>query len=280
MGPEYNDLWFSYFAYEHALTRSVRDSATLLDATSGPQSGAAYIAPPPKRSFLEAAESDPGKLKIGFSLKTITNENIHPDCADAVKDAAKLCEDLGHEVDEASPDVGEKFLIHFSEVWSIVAKWSIDYWVRKTGNPASADQFEDLTWRCHQIGAKRDAVGYMNNFMDLQKTIETAMQFFKKYDIWLTSTLYKPPLDIGSFNPTPENPYNAFVQMASFSALPGICNATGQPAMSVPLYWNKEGLPIGTHFVGRYGDEETLFSLAAQLEKARPWLSRRPPISV
>jgi amidase len=105
------------------------------------------------------------------------------------------------------------------------------------------------------------------------------MRFFENYDIRLTSTLYQPPLDIGSFEPTPENLFYAFDQMDSFSPLPGICNATGQPAMSVPLFWNSDGLPVGTHFAGRYGDEETLFSLAAQLEKARPWAARRPLIS-
>jgi amidase len=238
LGPEYSDIWTSYFAYEHALTRTVRDSAALLDATAGPELGSPYLVPPPKRPFIKATGADPGKLRIGFSVKTVSNEHIHPDCEDAVKDAAKLC------ADEATPD-----------------------------------QFEDLTWKCYQIGAKRDAVGYINNLMALQKCVERAMRFFENYDIWLTSTLYQPSLDIGSFEPTPENPFHAFDQMDSFSPLPGICNATGQPAMSVPLFWNSDGLPVGTHFAGRYGDEETLFSLAAQLEKARPWAARRPLIS-
>jgi amidase len=279
LGPEYSDIWTSYFAYEHALTRTVRDSAALLDATAGPESGSPYLVPPPKRPFIKAVGADPGKLRIGFSVKTVSNEHIHPDCEDAVKDAAKLCADLGHEVDEICPDVDAGFFKCFDQFWAIVTKWSIDYWVRKTGNEATPDQFEDLTWKCYQIGAKRDAVGYINNLMALQKCVERAMRFFENYDIWLTSTLFQPPLDIGSFEPTPENPFHAFDQMDSFSPLPGICNATGQPAMSVPLFWNSDGLPVGTHFAGRYGDEETLFSLAAQLEKARPWAARRPLIS-
>lgn len=210
LGPEYSDIWSSYFAYEHALTRTVRDSAALLDATAGPEIGAPYIVPPPKTTFFEAATTDPGKLKIGFSVKTITNQPIHPDCEKAVIDAAKLCADLGHEVDEVCPDVDGEFSKCFNHLWSIVTK---------------------------------------------------------------------PPLDIGSFEPTPDNPFHAFDQMDTFSSLPGICNATGQPAMSVPLFWNSDGLPIGTHFAGRYGAEETLFSLAAQLEKARPWVDQHPLIS-
>ena len=280
LGPEYGDIWVSYFACEHALTRTVRDSAALLDATSGPEIGSPYFVPPPTSTFVEATTTDPGKLKIGFSLKTITNEPIHPDCEDAVKDAARLCADLGHQVEEACPDIAEDFSKYFNDFWSIVAKWAIDYWVKKTGKEATPDQFENLTWELYKSGAKIDAVGYINNLMSLHKCVERAMGFFEKYDIWLASTLYKPPMDIGSFEPTPGNPFHAYDQMASFSPLPGVCNATGQPAMSVPLYWNSADLPIGTHYVGRYGDEETLFSLAAQLEKARPWASRRPPISV
>jgi amidase len=280
LGPEYSDIWYSYFTYEHVITRTVRDSASLLDATAGPEVGSPYLAPPPKRTFADAVASDPGKLKIGFSLKTITNDPIHPDCEEAVKDAAKLCADLGHKVDEACPDIDEEFSKCFNQFWAIVAKRTIDYWVRKTNSEATPAQFENLTWKCYQIGAKRDAVGYINNLMALQRCVERAMRFFENYDIWLTSTLYQPPLDIGSFEPTPENPYHAFDQMDSFSPMPGICNATGQPAMSVPLFWNSDGLPIGAHFAGRYGDEETLFSLAAQLENARPWMARHPSISV
>ncbi|MBW2409755.1 MAG: amidase, partial [Deltaproteobacteria bacterium] len=272
LGPEYSDIWMSYFSYEHALTRSVRDSAALLDATAGPEIGSPYWVPPPKkRPFITAAGADPGKLKIGFSLKTVSNEPLHPAREAAVKDAAKLCADLGHEVDEICPDVDEGVVKCFGRLWSVVTKWSIDYWANRTGNEATPDQFEDLTWKCYQIGAKRDAVGYINNLMALQKCVKRVMRFFEKYDIWLTSTLYQPPLELGSFEPTPENRYHAFDQLNSFSPLPGICNATGQPAMSVPLFWNADGLPVGTHFAGRYDDEETLFSLAAQLEKARPW---------
>jgi len=280
LGPEYSDIWCSYFAYEHVITRTVRDSASALDATAGPEIGSQYYLPSPKRSFFKSVTIEPEKLKIGYSAKTITNESIHPDCEEAVKDAALLCADLGHDVEEACPDIDERFLKHFDHFWSIVTKWAIDYWVRKTGNVATPYQFEDLTWRLNEIGAKVDAVGYIDNLMALQKCVERFMRFFENYDIWLTSTLYKPPLNIGSFEPTPDNPFNAFTQMDSFSPLPGICNASGQPAMSVPLFWNSDGLPIGTHFAGRYGDEETLFSLAGQLERARPWSKRRPPISV
>jgi len=152
LGPEYSDIWCSYFACEHALTRTVRDSAALLDATSGPEIGSPYYVPPPTGTFVEATATDPGKLKIGFSLKTITNEPIHPDCEDAVKDAAKLCADLGHEVEEACPDIAEDFTKYFEHFWSIVAKWAIDYWVRKTGKEATPDQFEDVT--CKFIGFK------------------------------------------------------------------------------------------------------------------------------
>ena len=113
----------------------------------------------------------------------------------------------------------------------------------------------------------------------LQKIARDVARFFVNYDVWLTPTLAEPPVPLGTFYSPPDNPLQGQSRVASFAPFTSISNITGQPAMSVPLFWNAEGLPVGTHFIGRFGDEATLFRLAAQLETARPWANRRPPIS-
>jgi amidase len=129
------------------------------------------------------------------------------------------------------------------------------------------------------MGRQHSASAYLLALQDLQKVSRQVARFFLDYDVWLTPTLGEPPVPLGTFDSPPENPLQGLIRAASFVPFTPICNITGQPAMSVPLYWNAEGLPIGSHFIGRFGDEATLFRLAAQLEQARPWAGRRPPVS-
>jgi amidase len=128
------------------------------------------------------------------------------------------------------------------------------------------------------MSAAHSAMDYLIATQTIQHVSRNVAAFFEKYDILLTPTLAKPPLPLGSFDPTPDNPIAGFIESGRYAVFTPICNATGQPAMSVPLFWNKNGLPVGAHFIGRFGDEATLFRLAAQLEKARPWKDRRPPV--
>jgi amidase len=114
---------------------------------------------------------------------------------------------------------------------------------------------------------------------DIQRLARDVARLFTKWDVWLTPTLAEPPVPLGTFDPRPDDPLYGFFRSGKFMPFTSICNATGQPAMSVPLFWNDDNLPIGTHFIGRFGDEATLFRLAAQLEAARPWADRRPPVS-
>jgi amidase len=129
------------------------------------------------------------------------------------------------------------------------------------------------------MGRQQTASSYLLSVTFLQKVARDIAQFLLKYDFWLTPTLGEPPVPLGTFDSPPENPLEGLRRAIAFVPFTPICNVTGQPAMSVPLYWNGEGLPVGVHFVGRFGDEATLFRLAAQLESARPWSGRRPPIS-
>ncbi|MGB2885281.1 MAG: amidase family protein, partial [Dehalococcoidia bacterium] len=261
-------------------TRSVRDSAALLDATSGPDIGDPYWAPPPARPFLKEVGSDTGRLRIAFSVESPMGTAVHDDCVRAVRDAAALCADLGHEVEEAAPDVSAEMVVQpFITVWEAGCAMAVGGMALLTGRGATPDQFEPLTWALCEKGRQHSAADYLVAVTLLQGVARDIGRFFVDYDVWLTPVLTEPPVPLGTFDSPPKTPVQAFARTVQFCPFTPIANFTGQPAMSVPLYWNSDGLPIGTHFTGRFGDEATLFRLAAQLEEARPWAGRRPPVS-
>jgi len=279
MGPDLGEDWHG-LVVGHAITRSVRDSAALLDATSGPDLGDPYWAPPPERPFVEEVGADPGHLRIAFTTDGGGSVAVHRDCVAAVMDAAALCAGLGHDVVEASPALDQERITQ--SVIGLIAASStaqVDYWAHRVGRTPTEELLEPYTWALYQAGQQRLAYEYILGVQDLQRLSRDIARFFLDYDVWLTPTLAEPPPALGSFDPTPGNPLQGLFRSAAFMPFTPICNITGQPAMSVPLYWNDEGLPVGAHFAGRFGDEATLFRLAAQLEQARPWADRRPPIS-
>ncbi len=280
LGPDLGEDWSGLVA-EHALTRSVRDSAALLDATSGPDLGDPYWAPPPERPFIEEVGADPGKLRIAFATQTLTGTPLHPDCIAAVKDAANLCADLGHDIVEASPTIDQELLTQpiINVIAASGATTTVDGWARRLGRTPAPEHFEPLTWGLYQMGRQQTASAYLLGIRGLQRLSRDIARFFVEHDVWLTPTLGEPPLPLGSFDSTPENPLQGFMRAVTFVSFTPNSNVTGQPAISLPLYWNDERLPVGAHFVAPFGDEATLFRLAAQLEEARPWADRRPPVS-
>jgi len=279
LGPDFGDV-FGGLVVEHAVTRSVRDSAALLDATSGPDVGDPYWAPPPARPFLQEVGADPGRLRIAFSTQAPTGAAVHADCVSAVRDAASLCADVGHEVVEAAPEVAGELLIQaFITLWSAGCAWTIDGMALVTGRTPTPDRFEPLTWALYEMGRQQSASAYLLAVTVLQRVARDIARFLVNFDVWLTPTLAEPPVPLGTFDSPAENPLQGLLRAAAFMPFTPICNVTGQPAMSVPLFWNADGLPVGTHFTGRFGDEATLFRLGAQLEAARPWTERRPPLS-
>jgi amidase len=281
LGPNYGDLWGGLIA-EHVLTRSVRDSAAALDMTSGPDIGDPYWAPPADRPFLQAVKEPPGRLRIAFTDQSFSGTEVHPDCKAAVRDVAKLCEELGHYVEEASPQVNGPLLFeNFTKVIAAATACAIRDLARITGREPNPGDFEPLAWGLAQRGNQMSAGEYMLAVQDLQKISRDVAQFFETYDVLLTPTTGMPPVPVGSFLMDEDgDPFETRRQMASFTPFTSLQNVTGQPAISLPLYWNSEGLPIGAHFVGRFGDEVTLFRLAGQLEEARPWKDRWPKISI
>lgn len=262
---------------EHAVTLSVRDSASLLDATAGPSPGDPYWATPPERGFLEAVGRDPGKLRIAYSTSSLIGTPVHPDCVRAACESAKLCSELGHELVEAAPTLdGQQLMEAFMTVWAGGSAAGIDAAAALMGQAPAENQFEPATWSLYQLGRCVTASQYIHAMDALHGVTRAVAHFMERYDVWLTPVLGSPPEPLGWLNGPP---LEAQERTAAFAAFTPLANATGQPAMSVPLYWNGEGLPIGSHFAGRYGEEGLLFQLAAQLEAARPWAHRFPATS-
>jgi len=285
LGPLFGDLG-SGIVHEHAITRTVRDSAALLDLTSGPDAGDPYCAPPKERPFLEEVGRDPGRLKIGFltsipegwSLET----QLHPDCERAVRDATSLCEHLGHFLQEIVPqDLSYPNLFkRFGVLLSCLAGRFIAYWEAELGKRLTEDHLEPQTWITYQAGLKRTGADYLGALEDIQRFARKLSNWYVQggYDLILSPTIGIPPVKLGSFRPVSEDPMN-WAKMANlFCAFTSVYNLTGQPAMSVPFFWNQDNVPIGIQFAGRFGDEARLFRLAGQLEQARPWADRKPPI--
>ena len=296
-GPVEGELWRGAVV-EHVITRSVRDSAAMLDALAGPDVGAPYFAPPPARPFIEEVKTPPGRLRIAFTTGSMLGHTVHPDCVRAVKDAATLLESLGHDVVEDSPALDrEAFNEAFLTVVACERAAELDDAAAMLGRRASRSNVEVATWALALIGRSISAPDYSNAVRYLQRASRRIGEFFGRYDVHMCPVLAGPPFPHGALQP----PAGEKAAMAVLGALRAsavlkamhaleraastvfewmaftpVANATGQPAMSVPLSWNAEGLPIGVHFTGRYADEATLFRLAAELELAAPWREKKP----
>jgi amidase len=296
-GPDIGDIWRG-FAQEHVLTRSVRDSAAMLDAIAGPDVGAPYWAPPPKRPYLQEVTTEPGRLRIAFTAHPFLGQNVHPDCRKGLEATVSLLEHLGHELVEAAPEIDkEAFAIAFLTTIAAETRDEIDWAAGLAGRKARFSDFETGTGALALLGQAFSAGDYARALNYLMASARKVGGFFEEYDILLTPTLAQPPVLTGSLQPTGAERFmvglvgrlhaawllNALgvikpLANKTFDFMPytPVFNVTGQPAMSVPLHWNEAGLPIGMQFVGRFGDEDTLFRLAGQLEGAQPWFDRTP----
>ena len=276
--PGYGDLAGGLLC-DHVVTRSVRDSAAILDATAGPVPGDPYWPSPPERHFADEIERPPERLRIGLGTVPLTGLPAHTDCVAAAESTARLCEELGHEVTEASPSLDrERLFKAFGDVWIALLCFAIKDCARRSGREPEEKYFEPVTWRMYLGGQRRSSGDYLLAIQDLQQVSREAAGFFTDYDVWLTPTLAQPPVPLGYFDYSPETRDQHVARLAEYTGFTLIANATGQPAISLPLHWNEDGLPIGVQLLGRYGDEATLLRLAAQLEQARPWSQRQPPL--
>jgi len=279
LGPDFGDLLGGFVA-EHVLTRSVRDSAALLDATKGYQMGDPYCAPSPEQTYLKEIMTPPGSLRIAVLTDAGDGTAISQDSHAAVNESAKLLTDLGHEVIEDAPTFNRELLTWaFTVIWASGCVSTIQGISHLTGKKPLPEDYEPVTWGLFEMGSGFKASDYLLAVQIIQRISRDIGRFFVDYDVLMTPVLAEAPVPLGTFDSPSDDPLRGWKRAGRFVPFTPLCNATGQPAMSVPLYWNTGGLPIGTHFVGRFGDEATLFRLASQLEEARPWRDRRPPIS-
>jgi len=277
MGPDAGEGWGGA-SVGHAVTRTVRDSAALLDATSGPDIGDPYWAPPPARPFLEEVGRAPGILRIALATRPWNGEPVDAECAEAAVAAARLCEGLGHHVEEASPEIdasalGQARLI----VISGNIRATLEARAAALGRPLDPADVERMTWLRAIDGDKARAADYARSIGVMHRIGRVVARFFTRYDILLTPTMCRPPLPLGVLDMMTEDVEAYTRAILGAIGFTSLFNSAGNPAMSVPLGWTRAGLPIGVQFAAPFGDEARLFRLGSQLEAAQPWISRRPP---
>jgi amidase len=278
LAPLLGDI-MSGLVVEHVVSRTVRDSAAALDATAGYVPGDPYVAPAKARSYLEEVGTPPPRLKIAFSTLGLSGEPPDPECAEAAVQAAKLCAGLGHHVEEDAPriefaEVGPAFLTVYAAGHGAV----IETVKQVTGREPTPDLLESMTWNLYETSRRASAAQYLLAVGTLQTLSRRMAAFFEKYDVWLAPALGLRPLRVGAIDFTSPTATILNDTIARFAYINPLYNVSGQPAISLPLYWTGDGLPIGALFGARFGDEATLFRLAGELEGARPWASRKPPL--
>jgi amidase len=293
-----------YLTTDLALSISVRDSAHFLDAIHGALPGAVYSAPRPSGTFAAAAERDPKRLKIGFSTVDFFGKRVHSDCADAVTKTAALLQELGHEVEEADMAIdGLSMADAFTHVWGVLAggifelilteadKTKARRLLRATlgdvramrmiakmeSRKAEKPAFEKFTVDLIERSMRKPTPSYILAKNALGSAARVAGEYLQRYDVALSPVLGRPPLPLGAIDQTQE--WEALLEeLVEYVAFTPLANFGGMPAMSVPLHWNDAGLPIGSHFMASQFEEETLLSLAGQLERASPWRDKVPPV--
>ena len=295
-GPYIGEGWHGA-AIGHAVTRSVRDSARLLDAIAGPDLGAPYGIAAPERSFAEAVARPPDQLRIAFSAVAPNGAAVDPQCRIAVENAARLCAELGHDVEEATPPVPEDYFSWFLITFLAAVSQEFAFAEEMTGIRARRRDVEESTWLCRELGRGFSAGEFSVALERLHRATRRIAVFFETHNLLLTPALASPPVRHGDLHPRGLEAalqglaarlgvgrylrYGPLLRQAAdrafrFMPFSPIWNITGQPAASLPLHWTPDGLPVGVQAVARFGQEATLFSFAAQIEQARPWSHRLP----
>ena len=282
-GPYSGEGWAG-MAIDGFLTRSVRDAAAFHDACAGADLGAPYWAPPLGAGHIAAIRRPPRRLRVALCDTTLDGRPIHPDCAAAVHDAARLLESLGHHVEPARPaaDIGG-MMRAWTDIVACGTALSIRAKCAARGHPLEPGEVENVALGAIDRAAAVSGADYLAAVGRIHAFGRELSAFFDPWDILLTATLAEPPAMIGRFAHTDRD----FVHFRTgpgmvfdYSPFCAAFNASGQPAASVPLFWNGEGLPIGVHLATRFGADEELMALCAELESARPWAGLRPPLTV
>jgi amidase len=274
-GPEQGD---DLLVQDGALTRTVADTAALLDVLAGYEPGDATWAPPPAEPFATTAAREPGRLRVGVTTAPPIEAAIDPLCERAARDAAQLLESLGHDVEEVDPPwKGQELLRAFTLVFGTPVALGTWFGARVTGREPSEELVEPLTWAIWEGVRERNPLDYLLARTRLGATARTIVPLWDEYDAVLTPSLAQRPVRIGEIDSCSDDPWEDFHRSGEFTPFTALYNVTGQPAISLPLFHGEDGLPLGVMLGGRPAGEGPLLSLAAQLEAASPWADRRPP---
>ncbi len=277
LGPDRGEGWGG-FSCGHVVSISVRDSAAMLDATHGPEPSSPYMAPPPERPFLEEVGRDPGRLRIAFTDKSPYGDAIDPEIAAATREIAALLAGLGHHVEESAPTLAADPAAVMSTIVAANTALTVRQAEQRFGRAMTENDFEILTLAMAHNAQKTTATDYVAAQLSAFQISRALAAFFESCDVFLCPTLCLPPVRIGELNSMLEDLSHIAPILRRYMPATAMFNMSGQPAMSMPLAWNADGLPLGMMFSARFGDEATLFRLAAQLEQALPWKGKLPPV--
>ncbi|MCB1412118.1 MAG: amidase [Xanthobacteraceae bacterium] len=278
LGPDRGEGWGG-FSCNHVVSISVRDSAAMLDAIHGPEASSPYVAPPPERPYLEEVGREPGRLRIFFTDKSPYGDAIDPEVAAAVRGTAKLLEQLGHHVEERAPSLPVDPAAVMATIVAANTALTVRLLGARLGRAVTDQDFEKLTLASAHNAGKSAATDYVAAQLGAFQISRSLAEFFADCDVFLAPTLCTPALRIGELNTMSDDLSHISPVLRRYMPGTSMFNMSGQPSMSMPLAWNAAGLPLGMMFTARFGDEATLFRLAAQLEQARPWKDRTPPVS-
>jgi amidase len=273
-GPDQGD---DFLVQDGVLTRTVAETAALLDVLAGYETGDVAWAPPPAEPFAAAAAREPGRLRIGMTTTAAIDSALDPLCAGAVRDAAELLASLGHEVEEVeAPWAGQDLLQVFTLVFGTAIAMGLWFGGQVSGHEPTADLVEPLSWTIWEGIRERNSVDYLLARTRLAASSRAIVALWDDYDVVLTPSLAQRPVRIGEIDASSDSPWEDFRRSGEFTPYTATFNVTGQPAISLPLFHGDDGMPLGIQLAGRPAGEAELLSLAAQLEAARPWAERRP----
>jgi amidase len=282
-GPDVGELWAG-LAIEGVVSRSVRDAASVLDTIAGNMPGDPYSAPPQRRPYAAEVGAAPGKLRIGLMRRTPQgNTPLHPDCVAAVEETARLLQSLGHTVEEAHPAALDEsdFNRLFADVVAVHTVATLDQLGTLFKRKLTAEDVEPWTWNFVTRGLGISATQYLGAVQLLQAWSRRVAGWWSEgFDLLLTPTIAEPPVPLGTLVAVPGDSRAGLARLMNLIPFTPAYNVTGQPAISLPLFWSAAGLPIGSQLVAALGREDLLIQVAAQLEAARPWRARVPPFSV
>ncbi len=279
LGPDFGEFW-GPLTHEHVLTRSVRDTAAVLDATAGPGTGDPYTAPAPTGRYRDDVGAPPGRLRIGYRTMRTDGVESNPECVAAVEATARLLDELDHDVAPARIEAIETADIGFLGIYASAITRDLERWSERIGRTLEPSDLDPINAINVEMGRAVTGAQYLAATETAQRwSRQVASWWADGNDILVTPTMPEPPARLGELAPDVDDVMAVLPRMGTYAMFTSLFNITGQPAISLPLHWTADGLPVGVQLVAAYGREDLLIRLASQLDQAHPWTDRHPPVS-